>query len=62
MKVLKDDIGECYTKQRHGIVENVKLIDVRRDRVKLQNLENGNESVLPIAKFEKFYTKKEGSL
>lgn len=54
---LVDLIGSTFTKKRHGMVENVTLEEVRRDKVKVKDLKSGNCSVLPIAKFQKFYEK-----
>lgn len=49
-------IGRRFQKTRHGITQVVTLEEIRRDKVKLREVDHDDGFVLPMAKFQKFYT------
>jgi hypothetical protein len=55
MENLVSKIGTRFKKQRHGSYHLVILEDVRKDRVRLREVDHVDAFLLPIAKFLKFY-------
>lgn len=55
MHDLEKKIGQPFVKDRHGIRQTVTLEEIRRDKVKVREVESGNCAILPTAKFLKFY-------
>lgn len=56
MVVLETQLGKHFVKERHGIRQIVVLEEIRRDKVKVRELDHSDPFVLPIAKFQKFYS------
>lgn len=56
MEELDRMIGKHFVKERHGERQIVVLEDVRRDKVKIREVDRDNSSVIPTAKFQKFYS------
>ena len=52
---LENKIGGRFVKSRFGAEQVVVLEEVRRDKVKLRELDHQDGFTLPLAKFKKFY-------
>ena len=55
MEVLEHQLGQRFVKERHGLRQEVILEEVRRDKVKIREIDHADPFTLPIAKFQKFY-------
>lgn len=55
MEALENQLGKHFVKERHGQRQIVTLEEVRRDKVKLREVDHPTPFTLPVAKFQKFY-------
>lgn len=52
---LNDKIGKTFHKDHFGSKQTVILEDIRKDKVKLRELDRKDSFTIPIAKFIKFF-------
>lgn len=58
MESLESKVGRHFVKERFGMRQIVVLEEVRRDKVKVRELDHTDPFVIPLAKFQKFYTER----